>query len=66
VKKSKNCGYEYYISREMLRDYQRKSPKIRLLWLFQGNLLRSKYPKSLIKIQDRFRAGTPWNSGKAG
>lgn len=50
-------GYEYFISDEMLKDYERKSVKLRLEWLYQLNKFRKTYPKNIIKLQEKFRRG---------
>jgi hypothetical protein len=38
-------GFDYYIEEEILKDYQKKSLKLRLKWLYYGNKFRQKYPK---------------------
>lgn len=53
----KNKGFDYDVSLEIIRAYQKVSVGKRLLWLYQGNLLRQAYPKRIIKLQDKFREG---------
>lgn len=54
---SKNKGFDYYLTKEAITEYQKKPIQMRLKWLYQGNLLRMKYPKRIIKLQDKFRQG---------
>lgn len=53
--KNKKPGFEYFVSKGIMREYQKKAPELRLKWLYMGNWLRKFYPKKLIKIQDGFR-----------
>lgn len=55
--KNKVLGFSYHISVKKIREYRRIPLEKRLAWLYQGNLLRAKYPKSIILIQDKFRSG---------
>ncbi|MFA5100499.1 MAG: hypothetical protein WC547_06425 [Candidatus Omnitrophota bacterium] len=55
--KNKSCGFDYYVSDAMLKDYGKKPMKLRLEWLDQGNILRKTYPKHIIKLQNKFREG---------
>ncbi len=55
--KVKNKGFGYQVSQKMIREYQRIPIEKRLLWLYQLNLLRKSYPKRIINLQDKFRAG---------
>jgi len=48
-------GFDYYLSREALEGYKKKSLKLRLEWLFYGNILRKNYPKEIIEKQERLR-----------
>ncbi|MBU1261479.1 hypothetical protein KKG61_09605 [bacterium] len=48
-------GFDYYLTRERIQAYQEKPPKLRLAWLYFGNLLRKQYPERIIKLQDTFR-----------
>ena len=50
-------GFDYYLSKERIKDYQKKPPELKLLWLYQGNLLRMSYPEEIIRIQEKFRQG---------
>ncbi len=50
-------GFDYYLSKEVIREYQKKPLELRLLWLYQENLLRLRYPKEIIRLQDKFRQG---------
>jgi hypothetical protein len=53
----KNKGFNYHITLKRIREYQ-KIPLIkRVLWLYQGNLLRKAYPKNIIRLQNKFRNG---------
>lgn len=53
----KNIGFGYYLDKDILKDYQKKSLKLRLKWLYQANRLRKYYPKKTIKKQEIFRKG---------
>jgi len=55
MKENKLVGFEYYLDEETIKKYQEKSPKLRLKWLYFGNLLRKQYPQEIIKLQDKFR-----------
>lgn len=55
--KSKNKGFGYHISLKRIREYQKIPLEKRLIWLYQGNLLRKAYPKKIIQLQDKFREG---------
>lgn len=57
MKKSKSCGFDYYLTKEAIRNYQEKPLELRLQWLYMGNLLRKRYSKRIIKLQDWFREG---------
>ena len=57
MRKHKLCGFDYYLSKEKIREYQEKPIELRLKWLYQGNLLRMHYPKHIIRLQERFRQG---------
>ena len=54
---SENVGFGYRLSIKTIREYQKKPIEKRLLWLYQGNLLRKLYPKRIIELQDKFRQG---------
>ena len=55
--KNKNKGFDYYLTKDVIVEYQKKTIEMRLKWLYQGNLLRMKYPKHITKLQDKFRNG---------
>lgn len=50
-------GFDYYLSKEVIDEYQKTPLDLRLKWLYMGNLLRMGYSKKIIDIQDRFREG---------
>lgn len=50
-------GFSYSLDEEILKDYQKKPVKLRLKWLYMGNLLRKGYSKRISKLQDKFREG---------
>ncbi len=58
MKKNKTQGFDYYLNKEAIRGYKEKSLELRLQWLYMGNLLRKRYSKRVIKLQDKFRKGT--------
>ncbi|MEW6006533.1 MAG: hypothetical protein AB1595_00010 [bacterium] len=51
----KERGFEYYLEDEVIERYKKQPYELRLKWLYFGSLLRKKYPKKIIKIQERFR-----------
>ena len=53
----KSVGFDYRVSAKSIKEYQAKSLKIRLTWLYQGNRLRKSYPKRIIELQNKFREG---------
>ncbi|MDH4161362.1 MAG: hypothetical protein OEW15_01570 [Nitrospirota bacterium] len=55
--KSKNKGFRYYVSEDMLERYQKKPVSLRLQWLYMANVLRKGLSKRTIAMQDRFREG---------
>lgn len=55
--KIKDNGFGYYLSLKKIREYQKIPIEKRLIWLYQGNLLRKAYPKRIIELQNRFREG---------
>ena len=50
-------GFDYYLEKEVLKNYIRKSPEEKLRWLFMGNKLRKHAPLKIRKMQDKFRRG---------
>lgn len=57
MKKDKPRGFNYYLTKETIKKYQEKPIELRLKWLYLGNILRKKYPKNIIRLQDKFRQG---------
>lgn len=55
MKKRRNRGFEYYLSKEIINEYRKKAPELRLKWLYMGNLLRMWYPRKIKSLQDKFR-----------
>jgi len=53
----KSVGFDYHLSVKTIKEYQAKPLKMRLAWLYQGNLLRRAYPKRIIELQNKFREG---------
>lgn len=54
---SENIGFSYHVVMKKIREYQRIPLEKRLLWLYQGNILRKFYPKRIIELQNKFREG---------
>lgn len=48
-------GFNYYLEKDILKDYQNKPLELRLKWLFMGNKLRKYSSKKTIKNQEKFR-----------
>ncbi|MFH0775946.1 MAG: hypothetical protein V2A53_10775 [bacterium] len=48
-------GFDYYLTKERIQSFKEKPPKLRLAWLYFGNLLRKQYPERIIKLQDELR-----------
>ncbi len=57
MKKKNRQGFDYFLSKEVIKRYQAKPPEMRLAWLYMGNLLRMQYPENIIKLHNRFREG---------
>ncbi|HLE08583.1 MAG TPA: hypothetical protein VI914_03005 [Thermodesulfobacteriota bacterium] len=57
MRKDKGCGFNYYLSREIIEDYKKKPPELKLKWLYAGNLLRKSCPERIIRLQNKFRGG---------
>ena len=57
MKKNKIKGFDYYLSDETIKNYQKKPIELRLKWLYMGNLVRMHYPKDIIKLHNKFRNG---------
>ncbi len=57
--KSKNpsCGFSYYVNDEQLREYHSWPVTKRVEWLYAVNLMRTRLPVEVRKIQDKFRSG---------
>lgn len=55
MKNKKKYGFDYYISKETLKDYKKKSPELKLKWLYMGNVLRQFYPEKIIRLHNIFR-----------
>jgi hypothetical protein len=50
-------GFDYYLEKDILKNYHKKPLELRLKWLFMGNKLRKYCSKKTIKIQNKFREG---------
>jgi len=50
-------GFDYYLSDDVLKDYENKDIKLRLQWLYQLNKFRKFYPDEIIQQQEKFRKG---------
>lgn len=57
MKKNKNHGFNYYLAQDIIKEYQKKPPELRLEWLYQANIFRKAYPKRIIELQDKLRQG---------
>lgn len=57
MKKIKTKGFDYYLSKDIIKQFQEKPTELRLKWLYMGNLLRKGYDKKVIEIQEKFRDG---------
>lgn len=55
--RTRKPGFGYSVSLKKIREYQKMPIEKRIAWLYQGNLLRKVYPKRIIELQDKFRAG---------
>ncbi|MFH1338460.1 MAG: hypothetical protein ABIH40_01235 [Candidatus Omnitrophota bacterium] len=53
----KKTGFEYYLEKEILRNYQKKPLELRLKWLYQANKLKSGCTKEIIEKFEKFRTG---------
>lgn len=50
-------GFGCHVTFKKIHEYKKIPLEKRLLWLYQANLLRKAYPKRIIELQDKFRAG---------
>jgi hypothetical protein len=50
-------GFGYRLAIKKIHEYQKMPIEKRLVWLYQGNLLRKFYPKKIVRLQDKFRRG---------
>jgi hypothetical protein len=57
MEENSRFGFEYYLTKETIKNYQEKPVELRLRWLYFGNLLRKQYPENVIKLQNKFREG---------
>jgi len=57
MKKTKETGFDYYLSMKTIREYGKKPPLLRLQWLYMGCLLRRATPAKVVKLQEEFRKG---------
>lgn len=55
AKKKNKGGFAYYLSGEVLNEYRKKPPELRLRWLYMANLLRMSCPAEIIESHNRFR-----------
>lgn len=55
--RNKSLGFGYKVSLEKIRQYRKMPVEKRLMWLYQGNMLRMFYPKRVVELQDKFREG---------
>ncbi len=55
MKKNKTFGFDYHLSKAVIKNYRQKPPELRLKWLYMGNILRMGYPEEIKRLQDRFR-----------
>ncbi|MBI4656344.1 MAG: hypothetical protein HY746_06310 [Elusimicrobia bacterium] len=55
MKNRKNRGFDYYLSKEILEDYKKKSPELRLKWLYTANILRKEYPPDVVRRHNSLR-----------
>ncbi len=55
--RARSGGFRYTVSLKQIREYSLWPIERRLVWLYQGNLMRKAYPKRIREIQDKFRKG---------
>lgn len=55
MRKSKPSGFDYRLSKAVIKNYLQKPVELRLQWLYMGNLFRMYYPEDIKKLHDRFR-----------
>lgn len=49
MKKTKASGFDYYLSKAVIKAYRQKPLELRLQWLYMGNMLRMAYPEKIKK-----------------
>jgi len=57
MKRPKDTGFDYYLSKDVIKAYGKKPYALRLKWLYMGSLLRRSLPKKTVDRQDEFRKG---------
>jgi len=57
MESKKKGGFEYYLSKEKIREYSKWPVEKRLKWLSQFNELRKYYPKEIIESHEKYRKG---------
>ncbi|MBI5886070.1 MAG: hypothetical protein HZB85_05750 [Deltaproteobacteria bacterium] len=57
MKRPKDVGFDYYLSKEAIKEYGRKPLVLRLKWLYMGSLLRRSSPAKVVELQEEFRKG---------
>jgi hypothetical protein len=50
-------GFDYYLEKDILEGYEKKTIELRLKWLYYANKFRKYYPKEIIERQEKFRKG---------
>jgi hypothetical protein len=55
MKRSKTKGFDYSLSKAVIKRYRQKPLELRLKWLYMGNLFRMAYPEEIKRLHDRFR-----------
>lgn len=53
--KMERKGFRYNLTVKKIREYQKIPIEKRLIWLYQGNILRSSYSKKIVATQNKFR-----------
>jgi hypothetical protein len=48
-------GFNYYLDKDILKDYKKMPLAERLKWLYSANEFRKHYPKEIIRRQEKLR-----------
>lgn len=57
MRRRRQKGFSYVVSKEKIEEYSRWPIEKRLEWLYEGIRLRNLLPPKIIKVQEELRRG---------